>query len=457
MTAAPSRTTTRGHCRPWSRARALPVSLAVVLLGVAAGAQAQPAADPPPDFQAWAQGTWIRQFKPAFRSPYEGGRSLSGAAEASYSLTTGLALGWRLAPGIELHLNPEAGQGLPLSGLNGLGGFPNAELTRAGSPDLRGYFARAFVRRTWGLGGGSEAVAGEPGQLPGSQDRRRVALTVGKLSLLDLFDDNAYAHDPRTQFTNLGLTTHGAYDFAADVRGYTWGAALEIVDGERALRVGRFAQPREPNQMDLDPRLGRHYGDQIELEQGWRLAGRPGRLRLLAFRNQAVMGAWRDALAQAGTGVPDVAAVRTGRRAKRGLGLNVEFELAPDLGVFGRAMRADGQTEPYAFAEIDRSRSAGLLAQGAAWGRPLDAFGIAVARHEASPAHLAYLAAGGLGFFVGDGRISPAAERIVEAFYRIALTDGVWISVGRQHIAHPGYNADRGPVAVTSVRLHIAR
>ena len=120
-------------------------------------------------------------------------------------------------------------------------------------------------------------------------------------------------------------------------------------------------------------------------------------------------------------------------------------------------MRADGQTEPYAFAEIDGSRSAGLVADGARWGRPHDAFGIAVARHEASPAHQAYLAAGGLGFFVGDGRITPAAERIVEAFYRWAVTDGVWISLGRQHIANPGYNADRGPVAVTTVRLHLAR
>jgi high affinity Mn2+ porin len=409
------------------------------------------------DFEARVQSTWIRQIKGAFRSPYEGARSLSGDREASYSFTAGLALGWRLAPGLELHLNPEAAQGVPLSGLNGLGGFTNAELSRAGSPDIQGYLARAFVRRTWGLGGGREEVAGEPGQLAGSQDRRRLVLTAGKVSLMDLFDDNTWAHDPRTQFTNLAFGTHGAYDFAADVRGYTWGAAIEFVDGERAIRAGRFAQPREPNQMALDPRLGRHYGDQIELEQGWRLGERAGRMRLLVFRNQAVMGSWRDAIALAAPGVPDIAAVRAGRRAKRGAGVNLEHEIAPGVGVFARFMRADGQTEPYAFAEIDRSRSAGLVAQGGAWGRPQDAFGMAIARHDLSAAHRDYLAAGGLGYFVGDGRLAPAGERIVELFYRIAIAEGLWLSVGRQHITNPGYNADRGPVSVTMLRLHLAR
>ena len=424
--------------------------------GSARSASAAPTAAAP-DFQAWVQSTWIRQFKDPFRSPYAGGRSLSGEREASYSFTMGLALGWRLAPGLELHLNPEAAQGVPLSGLNGLGGFPNAELSRAGSPDIQGYLARAFLRRTWGLGGEREAVLGEPGQLEGIQDRRRLVLTAGKVSLMDLFDDNRWAHDPRTQFTNLAFGTHGAYDFAADVRGYTWGAALEFVDGDRAIRVGRFAQPREPNQMALDPRLGRHYGDQIELEQGWRLHDREGRLRLLMFRNQSVMGRWQDAIAQAGAAVPDISAVRSGRRAKRGIGLNLEQEIAPGVGLFARVLRADGQTEPYAFAEIDRSRSAGLLAQGSAWGRPQDAFGLAIARHDLSAPHRDYLAAGGLGYFVGDGRLAPAGERIVEAFYRVLIADGMWLSLGRQHIANPGYNADRGPVSVTMLRLHLAR
>ncbi|MBU6269937.1 MAG: carbohydrate porin [Betaproteobacteria bacterium] len=422
----------------------------------ATGARAETA---PEDRGLWVQATYVRQFKDAFAAPYTGPRSLLPQAEASYSFTTTVALGWRPSPGLELYLNPEFSQGVPLSGLSGLGGFTNAELTRAGSPQLASYVARAFLRRTWGLGGGAETVESEINQLPGSADRRRVVLTLGKLPVMDLFDDNAYAHDPRTQFLNLAFTTHGAFDFAADVRGYSWGGAVEYIDGDWAIRAGRFAQPREPNQMALDPRIGTHYGDQIELERGHRLGERPGRLRLLVFRNQAVMASYRDALAraQAEGGAPALDAVRAGRRDKRGVGISLEQEIAPGLGLFARAMRADGATEVYAFAEIDRSLSAGLLLQGGRWGRPADSVGLAVARHDISAAHRDYLAAGGLGFFVGDGRLNPGGERILEAFYRVSLGAGAWLSLGHQRIANPGYNADRGPVSVTSMRLQWQR
>lgn len=406
------------------------------------------------DFQARYQATYVRQHKSKFSADYSGPRSLGVAPEQGYSFTATVALGWRLARNTEFYLNPEAAQGVPLGGLAGLGGLSNGEAARTAGPTLRAYRARAFVRHTWGLGGDAEAVESDVNQLAGSADRRRVVLTAGNLSVLDLFDDNAYSHDPRTQFLNWSLMTHGAYDYAADARGYTWGAALEYFAGDWALRAGRFAQPREPNQQQLDPRIGRHYGDQIELERGHVLGGQPGRLRMLAFRNQAVMAAYADALAQAqATGLtPDLSAVRSGRRAKQGVGINLEQALAPGVGLFARAMRADGRTETYAFTEIDRSASAGLLVQGSHWSRPQDSVGVAWARNGLSGAHRAYLAAGGLGFFIGDGRLRYAPEQVVEAFWRVAVGAGLWLTLDWQRIAQPAYNADRGPVSITSLR-----
>ena len=444
---------------PITRVPALVGLLLLLALPFALQSAPARAATDPADRDAWIQSTYVRQFKDSFAAPYTGPRSLLPQAENSYSFTTTVALGWRPSPGLELYLNPEFSQGVPLSALSGLGGFTNAELTRAGTPHLASYVARAFLRRAWGLGGGTESVESDINQLAGTADRRRLVLTLGKLPVMDLFDDNRYAHDPRTQFLNLSFTTHGAFDFAADVRGYSWGTVLEYFDGDWAVRAGRFAQPREPNQMAIDPRIGIHYGDQIELERGHRLGERPGRLRLLVFRNQATMSSYRDALARAQAlgGPPSLDAVRTGRRDKRGIGLNLEQEIAPGLGLFARAMRADGGTEVYAFAEIDRSVSAGLSLEGGRWGRPADTLGVAVARNDISGAHRDYLAAGGLGFFVGDGRLNPGSERIVEAYYRLSLGAGAWLSIGHQHIVNPGYNADRGPVSVTSLRLQWQR
>ena len=410
------------------------------------------------DFQARVQGAYIVQHKPAFAAAYSGARSLTPLAERSYSFTTTALLGWRAWRGGELYLNPELAQGVPLSGLTGLGGFSNGEATRASGAQLSAYRARAFLRQTWGAGGETERVESDLNQLAGTVDRRRLVLTVGNLSVLDVFDDNSYSHDARTQFLNASLVTHGAYDYAADARGYSWGAALEYFDGDWAIRAGRFAQPREPNQQALDPRIGSRYGDQIEIERAHRIADRPGRLRLLVFRNQAVMSSYRDALARAQLegGVPDLATVRSGLRAKRGIGLNLEQELVPGVGLFARAMRADGGTETYAFTEIDQSRSLGVVVQGDRWGRPADTVGLALARNALSSTHREYLAAGGLGFFVGDGRLTYGAERIAEVFYRLSAGAGLWLTLDHQRIVRPAYNADRGPVSVTSLRVQFA-
>ncbi len=246
---------------------------------------------------------------------------------------------------------------------------------------------------------------------------------------------------------NWSLISYGAYDFAADSRGYTWGATIEYVDGDWSVRAGRFVQPRESNGLALDPKIFRRYGDQVEFEH----RHKGGAIRLLAFRNVANMGAYTDALALGPP--PAVAGVRS-RHAKVGVGASVEQALTAQAGVFARASWADGKTETYAFAEIDRSMSAGALVKGAGWSRPADTAGVALARNGLSAPHIAYLAAGGAGFFLGDGRITYRPEVVGECFYNLALRDGAHFGFNLQRIANPAYNRDRGPVTVVSVRLH---
>src|SRR5437879_4810168 len=402
------------------------------------------------------QATYVWQRKSPFEAAYSGANSLSPSREKSYSFTATAALGTRTWRGGVLYFGPEVGQCVPLPRLTGLGGFTNGEIARITGPDPTLYRARLFARQTWGFGGGSESVQSDANQLAGSVDRRRLVLTAGNLAVLDIFDDNRFSHDPRTQFLNWSLMTHGAYDYAADARGYSWGFALEYFHDASTLRAGRFIQPKEPNQLALDPRIFRHYGDQIEIERAYTLAEQPGKLRFLVFRNVARMARYQDALdlaAQTG-GTPDINAVRTAERVKRGFGFNFEQEISSSVGLFGRASRADGQTETYAFTEIDRSLSGGVSVKGGAFGRAADSLGIAYVRNALSTAHRDYLAAGGLGFFLGDGALRDRPEKILEAYYSLNVAKDTLVSADFQRISNPGYNADRGPATVVSARLH---
>jgi len=414
------------------------------------------AQDAPEETSAKVQTTYVWQRKSPFGAPYSGPHSLSPDREKSYSFTATAALGTRAWTGGEFYFNPEVAQGVPLSGLTGLGGFTNGEIARTSGPNPTFYRARLFARQTWGFGGGSESVQSDANQLAGSVDRRRLVLTAGNLAVLDIFDDNRFSHDPRTQFLNWSLMTHGAYDYAADARGYSWGFALEYFHDASTLRAGRFIQPKEPNQLALDPRVFKHYGDQVEIERAYALANRPGKLRILVFRNVARMAGYQDALdlaAQAG-GAPDINAVRTVERVKHGLGLNFEQEISPTVGLFGRASWADGQTETYAFTEIDRSLSGGVSVKGGAFGRARDSLGIAYVRNGLSTAHRDYLGAGGLGFFLGDGALNYRPENILEAYYSLNVAKNTLFSADFQRISNLGYNADRGPATVVSARLH---
>ena len=429
-------------------------AFAAICLGLTVAVQAQ-------DFKEEAYGakfqtTYVWQRKYPFGAAYTGANSLSPDIEKSYSFTATAALGARLWRGAEVYFDPEVAQGVPLSGLRGLGGFTNGEIARTSGPNPSVYAARLFLRQTWGLGGDREAVESGANQLAGSADKRRLVLTAGKLSIQDLFDDNAYSHDPRTQFLNWSLMTYGAYDYAADARGYSWGFALEYFDGPWALRAGRFMMPKETNGLALNPRIFASFGDQIELERSHMLGGQAGKVRLLAYRNQADMGGYRDAIADASAsgGTPDLASSRK-TRVKYGWGVNLEQDISASVGAFARASWNNGEAETFAFTEIDRSISTGVLMKGTGWNRASDSFGIALVRNGTSGPHRDYLAAGGLGFFIGDGRLRYETENIFETFYGAGIVKEVWLSADFQRIFNPAYNADRGPVSVFSCRAHL--
>ncbi len=414
-------------------------ALAAVLATLASGVSA--AEDFALEFNA--QATYLRQVKPAFHSPYAGANSLSAASAASYSFTSTLYLAARLGHGWEAYLNPEFTEGVPFSQLRGTGGFTNG----------RGYAARAFVRKTWNLGGEWEDQASEANQISTRYAAERIVLTAGTISVLDIFDAVDYSRDARTQFMNWSSLTYGAWDFAADARGYTYGLALEYISPSWSLRAGRFAMPVESNGLRLDGRLAQRHGDMAEFEFPFKGLARGGVLRFLAFRNRAEMGAFRDALAAATGGTPDLTQVRR-MQSKSGIGAGAQIELTEHVGAYLRAALNDGRTETFAFTEIDRSLAFGALAKGGAWGRAGDSAGIAVYLNGLRQPHRDYLAAGGLGFFLGDGRLSYSGERILETFYSLGVTKHAWASLGYQRIANPGYNRDRGPANFVGLRLH---
>ena len=434
-----------------------------VFLGFASPLRADEAqaVTPEEDWNAKFQSTYIWQHQSGFRSPYSGQNSLPASPEKAYTFSFTPAFGKRLWDGAELYIDPEIVQGVPLSNnLIGMAGFYNGEITRASGSRLVAYRARLFVRQTWGQGGGQEAVESGMNQLAGMVDRNRIVLTAGFLAPLDIFDNNKYAHDPRTQFMSWCNMTSCAFDYAADARGYSWGVALEDYRGDWVFRFGQFMQPRDPNIVALDWQFFRHYGQNFEIEHAHQLMGQPGKVRLLAYRNAVRTGSFADAMASpnfAADSAAGIAATGTVRKeaVKYGVGYNIEQAITPEIGVFSRAMWQDGHYETFAFTEAHRSFSLGASMNGSLWARERDTIGMAYMRNALSGIYRQYLAAGGLGYFIGDGRLNYADEQIVEAYYSIGIAKNLSLTADYQHMRNPAYNADRGPVTIAGFRLHL--
>ena len=435
------------------------LGLAGALVSLAGGARTTRAFDVRPSFLVGGQTTVVWQHLPDFRSPYVGPKSLrpgpDDAVSHSYTMYTGV----RLVPWLDLYVDPEMIRGEGIGGGFGLAGYTNGEVIRNPAAGQSPYLARAFLRATVPLGEESEDAETGIIAVGGRQPTHRLVLTGGMLSAADVFDTNRYANNTRTQFLNWSFINDTAWDFAADTRGYTRGAAAEWINPGWALRAGAFQMPTVANGLDLDGDLLHAHGDQVEVELRPTLFTRATVVRALAYVNYARMGDYHDALVVAARTrtTPDVTLTRRHDTRKYGFTLNLEQPLAEDghTGLFGRFGWNDGHTETFAYTEADWTATAGAQIGGAAWRRPTDRVGVAVGANGLSEAHAHYLAAGGAGFELGDGRLRYRPETVAEAYYLFQLVRWVGLTIDYQLVADPGDNAARGPASVVSVRLHV--
>jgi high affinity Mn2+ porin len=450
------------------------IACCLLLLVVANAAFASPdsnhlptagAATPPEDestrqatgSEQWAmhgQFTNLTQHHLRFRSPYSGNNSLDARGRTEETTDLTLYAGVALWPGAEFWANSELDQGFGLSNTVGVAGFPSGEAYKIGASTPYPRLPRAFIRQVIPLGGDQEAIAPAPNQLGGSKSSDNLTLTIGKFSVVDVFDTNAYAHDPRVDFMNWSIIDSGAFDYAADAWGFTYGGAAELTRRQYTIRAGVFQLSPIPNGKIVQLRFGQ-YSVVGEIEERHEWHGRPGKIKVLGFVNRARMGAYRDAVQQgiASSAMPDIASVRR-FRSRAGLALNIEQELAHGVGGFLRASMNDGSKEAYEFTEINRSVAAGITMTGERWGRQDDTVGLAGVANKLSGDAQAYFAAGGMGILIGDGALSYRAEKVIEAYYSARLNPHLTVSLDYQHIANPAYNHDRGPVSVYAIRVH---
>ena len=433
---------------------------AAVLVLVVRSVGAAETTDWLPPYMVGGQVTVVWQHQPAFRSPYQGARSLRPDTEDAVSHSYTLYTGVRVLPWLDLYVAPEMIRGEGISGGMGLAGYTNGEVIRNPEAGQSPYLARAFLRATIPIGAELEDQERDVLQVGGRAAAQRVVLTGGVLAVADIFDTNRYANSTRTQFLNWSFINNTAWDFAADTRGYTRGGAVEWINPGWAVRLGAFQMPEVANGLDLDGDLLHSHGDQLEVEgHPTLLASGPMVVRAMAYQNYARMGRYRDALALATRtgGVPDITLTRRLNARKYGFTLNVEQPLTEDgdTGLFARLGWNDGATETFAYTEADRTLSVGTQIGGEWWRRGADRIGLGIAANGLSDAHADYLAAGGLGFELGDGRLRYRPETIVETYYLAQIVTWAALTVDYQFIADPGHNAARGPVSVVSLRLHL--
>jgi high affinity Mn2+ porin len=415
----------------------------------------------PEIFAVHGQATFVDQGYPKFRSPYEGTNSLSGGGQARETFDLTLSTGVKLWRGAEFWANPEIDQGFGFDNTHGAAGFPSAESYKEGSATPYARIQRAFLRQTIDLGGNIEKVDDDFMQFAGTRTTDRLVFTVGRFGIIDIFDTNRYANNPKADFLNWSVVNAGSFDYAGDGWGYTYGAAAEWYTGRWTLRAGVFdlsvtpAGGVSPSGYALDPTF-QQFQFVGEIEERHELWGEPGKIKITGYLERGSMGAYSDAVALAAmTGQPaDINAVRT-YTSRPGISLNVEQQVNDNLGVFLRAGWADGHVEPWDFTDIDRTVQAGVSINGKLWGRPDDTIGIAAVVNGISNAHVAFLNAGGLGILIGDGQLPDyGTERILEAYYSYALTASTRLTLDYQYLVNPGYNADRGPANIFAARVH---
>jgi high affinity Mn2+ porin len=436
-----------------TKSKPLSSAVGALIALMLSGAAAEAAGD-----EAWSlhgQMTVMDQYHPAFKAPYGGANSLDPGSRGDETFDATLFAGLRLWQGGEAYINPEIDQGFGLSDTIGVAGFPSGEAYKIGKSSPYFRLQRLFLRQTFNLGGDIQNIEPGANQLGGSHTADSLVITAGKLSVTDIFDTNVYAHDPKNDFMNWSIIDSGAYDYAADSWGYSYGIAGEWTQSWWTLRGGLFDLSRIPN----DPALVRGFG-QYELvtegEERHTLWGAGGKAKLLLYLNRGRMGSYDDAvnLGLMTHSTPSTALVRKAA-FRTGIAANLEQQLDGNLGAFARASLNDGGKEADEFTEINNSLVIGLSLKGANWGRPEDTLGIAEAVNAMSNSARRYFAAGGIGILIGDGRLPHYnREAISEITYSAPLTPWLAASADYQFIANPAYNPDRGPVSVLSARLH---
>ena len=417
---------------------------------------AAPDATPPEDWAIHAQSTFEDQYHPAFRSAVRGPNSLDPGSRGDETFDATLYAGFRPWAGGELWVNPEIDQGFGLSDTLGIAAFTSAEAYKVGASAPYVRVPHLFFRQTIDLGGERQKIDPDLNVLGGTQTANRFVLTIGKFGVNDVFDTNAYAHDPRQDFSNWALVDAGTFDYAADAWGLTYGVSAEWYQDWWTLRLGGFALSRVPNSAALDT-SGSQVQYDAELEERHTILGQAGKFKVLAFLTRGRMGDFNDAaaLSQQTATPPDIAAVRQ-YRSRTGISVNLEQAITAELGAFMRAGLAEGGREAYEFTDSDKSFSIGIALQGKRWGRPDDTFGLATVIDDISRRDKNFLNAGGLGILVGDGKLPDSGpEQVVEAYYSYAVASFAHVTADYQFVNNPAYNRDRGPVSVLGARIHL--
>jgi len=445
------------------------ITAAVVLCGhpsVARSQEAPPAPETPvittilphDDDRRWwlsGQANLIGQGHGDFDSPYEGEHSLRAIDERALSRLWTVYSGVQLASHVEVLVAIESAGGRGISDALGLAGFTNLDVVR--NPDLGAapYLARAMFHLTMPLTSETAAATRGPFSLATTVPVRRLDIRAGKLSVVDFFDSNAVGSDSHLQFTNWAVDNNGAYDYAADTRGYTYGLIVEYAAPQWTIRGAEALMPTVANGIDLDWNLTRSRGENVEIE----LREVPGLVvRAVGFANHANMGSYTEAIDAFHNGsdpTPTIEAHRLAGRVKYGIGANAEYSLGGGIRLFGRTGWNSGDTESFAYTEVNDTAAIGGDISGARWHRIADRIGVAFVSNGLSSEHREYLRLGGLGFLLGDGTLRYGRETIVESYYTAHVWRGVFGSGGGTFIANPGYNRDRGPTFVGMARLHL--
>jgi high affinity Mn2+ porin len=405
----------------------------------------------------------IFQAHPPFHSPYQGRNSLVGAGEYKTSFVGTLFLGYQPHKNTRYNtdfiVNIESAGGRGLSQALGLAGFTNLDVVRNPTLGSAPYLARGVIHQTIGLTNETTAAERGPFSLATEVPVRRFELRIGKMSLPDVFDVNSVASDSHLQFTNWTVDNNGAWDYAADTRGYTVAAILEYHDRSWSARYGFAAMPTVANGINLDWAFPRARAQNMEFELRKSLiAGHEGTTRILSFVNNAHMGVYREAVNAYLEGTdptPTITNHAHFNSVKYGFAFNNEQDVTNSLRVYSRFGWNEGQHESYAYTEVDQTLAFGGDYNGRSWGRPVDKVGVAFVSNAIKRDHQNYLKYGGLGFILGDGKLNYGRENIVEGYYNLHAWRGLFYGLGLTHIDNPGYNRDRGPVWVPSVRMHL--